>query len=732
MADPEGPPSGGYRALRGGHFRFAYPVQATSASRDFNLPHGRTVNDGFRVATTIDIGSARVEFDVEESESDAPTDHGPTPAPPPVQAEQAPQMAVAPFTPEEARQHQEAWAEHLGVPAEYENSLGMKMVLIPPGEFTMGNSEEQIAMTLKECEEAGQLGGDWVKLISLASPQHKVRITTPFRLAAHETTVGQFRAFVEATGYETEAETDGKGGMGWAEVDGEKKIGQRPEFNWRNWRTEQTDQHAVVNVSWNDALSFCQWLGEKEGGTCQLPTEAQWEYACRSGSTTRWVFGENAPDFHLFAWLLTLGTIGGDDPQTVGQKLPNHFGIFDMHGNVREWCSDWYVEGYYHFSPMADPKGPPVGNVRVVRGGAYFFPPDLAMSASRDWYGPSNRCQYTGFRVASTIEVAVPRVEVDVEEPKAEAPMDDGRTPAPSPAEAEQAPAPAVAPFTPEEAKKHQQAWADYLGVPVEFENSTGIQMVLIPPGEFIMGSTSEEQTRFLKEARDANDQWALDRIPSEGPQHRVRISRPFYLGKYEVTQSQWQAVMGNNPSKFADAPTQPVEQVSWDDVQPLLEKLNQASGEQGLKFVLPTEAQWEYACRAGTSAFWHGADSEAALEESAWFDANSSGTTHPVGQLKPNAWGLYDMHGNVWEWCADLYGAEYYAQSPSTDPSGPSSGFNRVHRGGGWNDHARGCRSAFRNNNSPDIRYGNVGLRLASVFEARVGAEASGQHSEA
>jgi len=276
----------------------------------------------------------------------------------------------------------------------------------------------------------------------------------------------------------------------------------------------------------------------------------------------------------------------------------------------------------------------------------------------------------------------------------------------------------AIAPFDGDRAKKHQQAWAEYLGLSVErdFELPGGekLTLVLIPPGEFLMGSTAEEQARFLEDAKAAKDQRAIDRVPREGPQHRVRISRPSYLGKYEVTQTQWEAVMGNNPSEFTDNPSHPVEQVSWDDIQPFLTKLNEGALAEEMRFTLPTEAEWEYACRAGTTTFWHSGDSEAALQEHGWSNPNSGGKTHPVGQLRPNAFGLCDLHGNVWEWCADWFAADYYAKAPVDDPSGDPTGSLRVSRGGGWYYHAGFCRSAYRNSHAPGIRGNGLGFRLA------------------
>jgi len=257
----------------------------------------------------------------------------------------------------------------------------------------------------------------------------------------------------------------------------------------------------------------------------------------------------------------------------------------------------------------------------------------------------------------------------------------------------------AVTPFTAEEAKAHQQAWAEYLEIHVETTNSIGMKLVLIPPGAFVMGSPEDEEGRRAH----------------EGPQHWVRITRPFYTGKYEVTQEQWQAVMGSNPSSF-QGPDNPVEKVSWNDCQAFIGKLNERFGQSGATFSLPTEAQWEYACRAGSTGGWCFGDDEASLGEYAWrHGMTAEVSTYPVGQKKPNAWGLCDVHGNVTEWCADCYRGStgspswYYEHSPLDDPTGPTSGRWRVVRGGAWGS----SRCAGRTIHTPGNRDKFGGLRV-------------------
>jgi len=216
------------------------------------------------------------------------------------------------------------------------------------------------------------------------------------------------------------------------------------------------------------------------------------------------------------------------------------------------------------------------------------------------------------------------------------------------------------------------------------------LELVLIPAGKFMMGCPETEK----------------DRQPIE-TQHEVTISKPFYMGKYEVTQEQYEAITGTNPSTSKGAKN-PVEIVSWDDAQEFCKKV---SAKTGKTVRLPTEAEWEFACRAGTTTTYYTGDTEADLNLAAWYNHNSNGTTHPVGQKEPNAWGLYDMHGNVFEWCQDWYGE--YPAGAATDPKGAANGQFRVLRGGSWNINPRNCRSANRIRVTPDSRNSFSGFRV-------------------
>jgi formylglycine-generating enzyme required for sulfatase activity len=238
---------------------------------------------------------------------------------------------------------------------------------------------------------------------------------------------------------------------------------------------------------------------------------------------------------------------------------------------------------------------------------------------------------------------------------------------------------------------------------PKEITNSIGMKLVLIPKGTFMMGSPESEQGRKQDET-----------------QHEVTISKEYYLGVYEVTQAQYEKVMGKNPSHFQGAIVGgenaglPVENVSWDDAVEFCKWLSELPEEKkaGRVYRLPTEAEWEYACRAGSKTAFSFEDEVGLLPEYGWFDRNSSGRTHTVGLLEPNAWGLNDMHGNVCEWCSIWYGE--YPRNAVTDPIGPNASSYRMHRGGGYSNDIASCRSASRDGVDPAVRLRDLGFRVA------------------
>jgi len=299
----------------------------------------------------------------------------------------------------------------------------------------------------------------------------------------------------------------------------------------------------------------------------------------------------------------------------------------------------------------------------------------------------------------------------------------------------------AAAPFDAAQARQHQEAWAKHLQVPVEMTNSIGMKFVLIPPGEFDMGTAAAQVERELEEGRQPQfrvEQFYIERVSAEAPQHRVKITRPFYLAVCEVTQGEYEQIISANPSAFCatgtaskkvagkDTRRHPVEVVSWPEAGTFAQRLSalpaETSAQRGYR--LPTEAEWECACRAGTTTRWSCGDDEATLLDYAWFKENSDGVSHPVGEKKPNPWGLFDMHGNVWEWCSDRYTTNYYSQATLTDPQGPPlEDAYRVVRGAGWDRHALGCRSAYRGIGGAKpwpIRNNFIGFRLACEVAAR------------
>jgi formylglycine-generating enzyme required for sulfatase activity len=219
------------------------------------------------------------------------------------------------------------------------------------------------------------------------------------------------------------------------------------------------------------------------------------------------------------------------------------------------------------------------------------------------------------------------------------------------------------------------------------------MKLVLLPAGEFLMGSPEGEEGRNNDET-----------------QHRVKLTRPFYLGVHQVTQGQYQAVMGKNPSRFKGE-DRPVERVSWNDTVAFCKKLSEREGKE---YRLPTEAEWEYACRAGTNTRFNFGDEDGDLSDYGWYDGNSGRQTHPVGLKRANGWGLHDMHGNVWEWCLDAYEKDY-PTGLVVDPY-IQNGESSVLRGGCWDFNPRFCRSAYRNWYTPGYTYYSHGFRVVCV----------------
>ena len=419
----------------------------------------------------------------------------------------------------------------------------------------------------------------------------------------------------------------------------------------------------VTNVSWEDCQDFIKKLNAKTNGAFRLPTEAEWEYACRAGTTTVYSVGDSITKADA-----NYGDGLDGQIKSLGSYKPNAFGLYDMHGNVCEWCEDWY--GDYPTGSVTDPRGPGTGEYRVLRGGSFCNDVSLARSSYRYNYIPTGRSFDLGLRLARSVDNKAAVVP-----------------PEPKPDSAEVMPATGdllVTPFSEAKAKEVQKSVAKSLQKKVEKVEDLGkginLDLILIPVGKFKMGD--------------------------QGVNHEVTLTKPYYMGKYEVTQEQWEGVMGNNPSSTKGGKL-PVTDVSWEDCQEFIKKLN-AKTSGGYR--LPTEAEWEYACRAGTSTVY---SVGASLKES---DANygdgDAGSIKSVGGYKPNAFGLYDMHGNVWEWCED-WKADYPAGTV-TDPKGPATGEKRVLRSGSFYYNDSAARSSNRGDSAQSYKNGNNGFRLA------------------
>ncbi|MGE0607449.1 MAG: formylglycine-generating enzyme family protein [Pirellulales bacterium] len=327
-----------------------------------------------------------------------------------------PISAIAPFDAEQAGVHQAAWGKHLGVAVESANSLDIKMVLIPPGEFQMGSSDEQVESALRLAAELKVDENTRKRIREGERPQHRMRIADPFFLADTEVTIAQFRKFVEETGYRTQAEELQTGNS----ADPNKaSADERNGFDWRSPGFAQHADAAVSQVTWNDAVAFCNWLSKKESLPVsfrddaeagwvllpqakgyRLPTEAEWEYAARAGTNTHFHAGDDPAILADYGWF---GFESGSTPvRVVGSKLPNAFGLHDMHGNVGEWCQDFYdltsyPKHYVTSRPELDPR-----SRRVIRGGDWWGNALRCRSAFRGYGDQITRSDDLGFRLART------------------------------------------------------------------------------------------------------------------------------------------------------------------------------------------------------------------------------------------------------------------------------------------------------------------------------------------
>ncbi len=313
--------------------------------------------------------------------------------------------------------HERGSAQRKPLPPLERNSLDMQFRRLPAGSFWMGSEESPARLA----HDYPELNVERFGKLQDEGPVHQVRISKPFWMGVHEVTVGQFRRFVEASGYVPESIADGSGAYGYnAQYDPATSPrkdafeGRLPRYSWREPGFPQGEDHPVVNVTWADAQAMAAWLSRTEGRRYRLPTEAEWEYAARAGTRSRYHSGDRPANLLKVANVFDADTaalwpqwqdkaLPGHDSHVftapVGQFTPNAWGLHDMHGNAWEWVADWYGEDYYAHSPRIDPQGPPEGEVRVRRGGSWHSWAFYARSSFRNWNKPDTRYVLLGFRL---------------------------------------------------------------------------------------------------------------------------------------------------------------------------------------------------------------------------------------------------------------------------------------------------------------------------------------------
>ena len=612
---------------------------------------------------------------------------------------------------------------------------------IEPGTFTMGSPSY----------EKGHSG---------AETEHQVKLRKAYYMAVFETTQGQYKGITEKNPAKYFGETRPVEQISYDDLRGSKKGA--------NWPADREV----------DKKSFFGKLMAKAGNLYDLPTEAQWEYACRAGKTTALNNGTNLSSENEDENLNKLGrysynTNDGkgyyEEHTDVGSYLPNDWGLYDCHGNVTEWCLDWYADNLGS-DPVKEPKGPDTGNFRVIRGGSYTDAAKYCRCAARMFYNSAGGFYYNGFRFFLSSRGKMTRQNFNYTLPatntlpvfrvKFYGETDDGTEYLLSDIGTLYGQgASGIA----TDSGEHKLTWvpdedhqylAGELEIRYEYEDVTD-------EANYLVFNLDDNSLRYSKTAPDLSDDacrtkelW-LRRIepgtftmgsPADElgrrdyeTQHQVKLTKAFYIGIFETTQKQYETITGRKPSQYW-GDMRPVESVSYNRIRGKAKGSDWPSSKDvdddsvlGLlrstlfcNFDLPTEAQWEYSCRAGTTTAWNNGtditntDQDTELDKLGRYRYNHddgkggySDAHTTVGSYLPNAWGLYDMHGNVREWCLDWYGSY---EGDATDPKGPAEGTYRLLRGGfHWCIGASVCRSAMRFHENPSNGHAE-GFRLVII----------------
>ena len=625
------------------------------------------------------------------------------------------------------------------------HNVTLKLIVIPAGEFMMGSPETLPGLALLRRNYC-VIGNSQRPAPPNEQPQHRVRITKPFYMGIYTVTQAQY----------------------------ESLMGTNPSrYKGAN--------RPVEMVSWKDAVDFCKKLSEKTGRQVRLPTEAEWEYACRAGTITPWYTGETISNkqanFRDYWGWAESEVYHSTTP--VGSYPPNPWGLYDMLGNVQQWVQDWFDGRYYKVSPVDDPTGPVGGTVHVARGGAWDGASGECRSAIRkESIEPWTERDWTkGFRVVCVctpeeMEHAPQASELEAFVKARPAPAGTGsalaQAPAANPAPSGAGSGPAAT--APETLAQRLDGTFYYLtnSIPsktvpetftsekrkvtvatpngnvekeiVYYRNSVGMEFVLVPAGEFLMGTAEEYVTGC---AANHSWHWSPDKFkisPTEKPQHKVRITKPFFMGRCPVTYQQYVELMGPHKTcnrgwyKRFNLTNPPVTEVTWYDAMEFCKRMGKRTGRQCR---LPTEAEQEYACRAGTTTTFYTGEKFSYKQGNMrpdWIDTDGTKEVPTekvsqyyhvmsVGSFPPNPWGLYDMNSCVWQWCQDWYDPDYYKHSPLDDPTGPvdpvksGSCYRKVLRTGGWDNWPGEDRPALRHEaREPQAMAFDYGFRVVCV----------------